>query len=55
MKKRYTAEQKAQIALEMLKEEPPVTQIAAEYGIHPNQLYKWRGQALEGLRSLYCC
>jgi len=53
MKKRYTANQKAQIVLEVLKEERPVTQIAAEYGIHPNQLYKWKTQALEGLPGLF--
>jgi transposase-like protein len=53
MKKRYTAKQKAQIVLEILKEERPVAQIAAEYGIHPNQLYKWKTQALEGLPGLF--
>lgn len=53
MKKRYTAKQKAQIVLEMLREERSVTQIAAEYGIHPNQLYKWKAQALEGLPGLF--
>jgi transposase len=53
MKKRYTAKQKAQIVLEILKEERTVTQIASEYGIHPNQLYKWKSQALENLSSLF--
>ncbi len=53
MKKRYTAKQKAQIVLEILKEERPVAQIAAEYGIHPNQLYKWKAQALEALPGLF--
>lgn len=53
MKKRYTAQQKAQIVLEILKEERPITQIASEYGIHPNQLYKWKAQALEGLPKLF--
>ena len=27
--------------------------IASEYGIHPNQLYKWKAQALEGLPNLF--
>ena len=53
MKKRYTAKQKAQIVLEILREERPVAQIAAEYGIHPNQLYKWKTQAMEGLPGLF--
>jgi len=53
MRKRYTAKQKAQIVLEMLKEEQPIAQIASEYGIHPNQLYRWKAQALEGLPVLF--
>jgi putative transposase len=53
MRKRYTAKQKAQIVLEMLKEEKPNAQIASGYGIHPNQLYKWKAQALEGLPGLF--
>lgn len=53
MKKKYTAKQKAQIVLEMLKEERPIAQIASQYGIHPNQLYKWKAQTLEGLPGLF--
>jgi transposase-like protein len=53
MRKQYTAKQKAQIVLEILKEERPVAQIASQYGIHPNQLYKWKAQALEGLPGLF--
>ena len=50
---RYTAKKKAQIVLEILKEERSIAQIASEYGIHPNQLYKWKAQALEGLSTLF--
>ncbi|MDW7754983.1 MAG: transposase, partial [Brevefilum sp.] len=53
MRKRYTAKQKAQIVLEILKEERPIVQIASEYGIHPNQLYKWKAQALEGIPKVF--
>lgn len=53
MRKRYTAKQKAQIVLEILKEERSIAQIASEYGIHPNQLYKWKAQALEGLSDVF--
>jgi putative transposase len=53
MRKHYTANQKAQIGLDILKEERPIAQIASGYGIHPNQLYKWKSQALEGLPGLF--
>jgi transposase-like protein len=53
MQKHYTGKQKAQIVLEMLKEEKTVTQISSEYGVHPSQLYKWKAQALEKLHTLF--
>jgi transposase-like protein len=53
MKKHYTPKQKAQIALEILKEERTIAQIASEYGVHPTQLYKWKTQAVENLPDLF--
>ena len=53
MHKRYTDEFKAQLVQAMLKEEKTVSQLAAEHGIHPNQLYQWRNIALAGLPSLF--
>ena len=53
MRKQYKPKQKAQIVLEMLKEERTVTQISSEYGIHTSQLYKWKNQALKGLPNLF--
>lgn len=52
-KKHYTAEFKAQVVREILKEEKTVSQLSAEYGIHSSQLYKWRDQAVAGLPSLF--
>ena len=45
MKKVYTAAFKAQVALDLLKEEKSLAQISAEYGVHANVLRKWRTQA----------
>jgi transposase-like protein len=53
MRTHYTAKQKAQIVLEILKEERSVSQIASAYGIHTNQLYKWKARALEGLPDVF--
>jgi putative transposase len=36
-----------------LKEEKTLAQLAAEHGVHPTQLVKWRATALEGLPSLF--
>jgi len=53
MRKHYTPKQKAEIVLEMLKEERTTSQISSEHGVHANQLYKWKTQAVEGLPSLF--
>jgi len=53
MRKRYTGNQKAQIVLEVLKEEQTLSQIASAHGVHPNQIRKWKVQVLEGLPNLF--
>lgn len=53
MKKNYSPAFKAQIVRELLKEEKSMSQLAAEHGLHPNQLYRWRDIALAGLPSLF--
>jgi transposase len=52
-RKQYTADFKAKIVKEMLKEEKTVGQLAAEYEVHSNMLYRWRDQALAGLPGLF--
>jgi putative transposase len=49
MRKHYSDTFKAEVALELLKEEKSVAQIASERHVHPNQLYEWKTIALKGL------
>lgn len=53
MKKTYSPSFKAQVVLELLKEEKSIAQIASEQGIHPNQLHKWKKQVIESLPQLF--
>ena len=53
MRKHYTAAFKAQVVLELLKEEKTVSQISSEYGIHFTMLHKWKKTALEQLASVF--
>ncbi len=53
MRKRYSETFKAQVVLELLKEEKTVAQIASEYHVHPTQLNEWKATALKGLPSLF--
>jgi len=47
MRKRFSAKQKSQIVLEILREEKTIAQIASEYSVHPTQLHRWKKQALD--------
>ena len=52
-KRRYTAEYKAKIVLELLREEKELGAIAHEYQINPNQLRAWRAAFLEKAPTLF--
>lgn len=52
-RKRYSAQFKANVVLELLKEEKSLSELASEHGIHPNQLRAWRNVALEGLPQVF--
>ena len=43
----YPAELKAKVALEALREESTMTELAARYNVHPNVIAKWKRRARE--------
>ena len=49
----YDKNFKAKIALEALKGERTIAEIASEHGIHPNQISQWKQQLLEGLPEIF--
>lgn len=53
LRKNYSSSEKVQIILELLRGEVTQNQITAKYGIHSTQLYNWKKQALEGLKSVF--
>jgi putative transposase len=44
---------KARIALEAIKGQKTIQEIASHYGVHPNQVSSWKRQAVEGTPSLF--
>ena len=44
---------KAQVALEAIRNQSTITEIASENGVHPSQVNKWKKQALDGLPSIF--
>ncbi len=52
-RKRYDSRFKAQVALEAIKNQQTIAQIASEYGVHPTQVNQWKKQVLEELPQLF--
>lgn len=53
MKKTFTPDQKAQVALAAIRGEKTISQIASLYEVHPTQIQIWKKQALIGLKELF--
>ena len=53
MRRRFDGSFKARVALEAIRGERTVTEIAAVYGVHPNQISKWKKQALDELPKIF--
>ena len=53
IRKSYSAAFKAKVALEAVKKEKTIAQLSSEYGVHSNQITKWRKKLLEELPSVF--
>jgi len=52
-RKRYSADFKAKVALEALKGELTLSQLATKHGVHQTMIAAWRKQAVEGLAGVF--
>ena len=53
MRKHYDSKFKAKIALEALKGEHTITELASKYGVHPNQISNWKKQFTENMSLVF--
>ena len=49
----YSDKQKAQVALEAVKGEKTINQIASKYQVHPTLIQRWKTIVAEGLPGLF--
>jgi len=52
-RKQYSAEFKAKVALEAVRGEKTVPQLASQYEVHPTVIHGWKRQLLEGISGIF--
>jgi transposase-like protein len=50
-RKRDSAEEKTRVAIEAIKGQKTLNELAAEYGVHPSQITQWKKQAVEEIST----
>ena len=52
-RRRFTGDFKAKVALDALRGDKTIQEIATRNKVHPNQVSTWKRQAMEGLGAMF--
>jgi transposase len=53
MRKKFDSSLKAKVAIEALRGEKTIAELASEYGVHPNQIGKWKQDLIMGAAEVF--
>lgn len=52
-RKRYSADFKAKVALEAIREELTLSELSKKYDVHPNMISTWKRSAIENMAAAF--
>ena len=52
-RKTYSAKFKSKVALEAIRGELTLAELASKYGVNPNMITRWKKQAIDGMEGTF--
>lgn len=52
-RRNHSSSFKARVAIEALREELTMTELAQKYDLHPNQIIRWKRDLIDGAESVF--